>query len=91
MDSDFQGPKRYTVQRATPRRPKKPPTVVVDLLDHPKLVNQLASLERRTARGGRDSIDHRPDAHDDVANAVSGVVSAIGSGRGDAWLNLIWD
>ena len=64
---------------------------LVDLVDHPKLVNQLASLERRTARGGRDSIDHRPDAHDDVANAVSGVVSAIGSGRGDAWLNLVWD
>jgi len=45
----------------------------VDLLDHPRLVNQLASLERRTARGGRDSIDHAPGAHDDIANAVAGV------------------
>ena len=26
----------------------------VDLLDHSRLVNQLCSLERRTARGGRD-------------------------------------
>ena len=50
---------------------------LVDLVDHPKLVNQLASLERRTARGGRDSIDHAPGAHDDIANAVSGVVGAI--------------
>jgi len=43
----------------------------VDLLDHPILINQLASLERRTARGGRDSIDHPPMAHDDVANAAA--------------------
>jgi hypothetical protein len=45
----------------------------VDLLDHPRLVNQLVSLERRTARGGRDSIDHAPGAHDDIANVVAGV------------------
>ena len=45
-------------------------------------MNQLASLERRTARGGRDSIDHAPGAHDDIANAVSGVVGAI-SGVGE--------
>jgi hypothetical protein len=44
----------------------------VDLLDHEKLVTQLCSLERRTSRGGRDSIDHAPGAHDDVANAVAG-------------------
>jgi hypothetical protein len=43
------------------------------LLDLPKLVAQLLGLERRTARGGRDSIDHAPGAHDDIANAVAGV------------------
>src|SRR6516165_9580730 len=53
---------------------------LLDLLDHPKLVNQLASLERRTARGGRDSIDHAPGAHDDIANAVGGAVGAIAAG-----------
>ncbi|MBB5041888.1 hypothetical protein [Shinella fusca] len=47
----------------------------VDLLDHPTLTNQLCGLERRTARGGRDSIDHAPGAHDDVANAVAGVLT----------------
>ena len=60
------------------------------LVDHPKQVNQLASLERRTARGGRDSIDHAPGAHDDIANAVSGVVGAIsGVGKFDFefWLD----
>lgn len=47
----------------------------IDLLDHPALVTQICSLERRTARGGRDSIDHSPGAHDDVANSVAGVLT----------------
>ncbi len=47
-----------------------------ELLDHPRLIVQLCALERRTARGGRDSIDHPPGAHDDVANAVAGVIVA---------------
>ncbi len=46
----------------------------VDLLDHDRLVMQLTSLERRTSRGGRDSIDHAPGAHDDIANAVAGAL-----------------
>lgn len=46
-----------------------------DLLDLPAIVNQLCGLERRTARGGRDSIDHSPGAHDDVANSVAGVLT----------------
>ena len=49
----------------------------VRLLDLPRLTGQLCSLERRTARGGRDSIDHAPGAHDDVANATCGVLVNI--------------
>ena len=45
-----------------------------ELLDHPRLLAQLAGLERRTGRGGRDSIDHAPHGHDDVANSVSGAL-----------------
>jgi hypothetical protein len=45
------------------------------LLDHPRLVTQLCGLERRTARGGRDSIDHAPGGHDDLANAVAGAAA----------------
>jgi hypothetical protein len=45
-----------------------------ELLDSPRLVTQLCGLERRTARGGRDSIDHPPGAHDDLANAVAGAL-----------------
>jgi hypothetical protein len=48
----------------------------IDLLDHPRLVNQLLGLERRTSRGtGRDVVDHVPHAHDDIANAVAGVAA----------------
>jgi hypothetical protein len=45
-----------------------------ELLDHARLTAQLCGLERRTARGGRDSIDHGPGAHDDLANAVAGAI-----------------
>src|SRR5450759_2339620 len=50
----------------------------VELLDNPVLVSQLANLERRTARGGRDSIDHPSgNYHDDVANSVAGVSALV--------------
>ena len=49
----------------------------VALLDHYRLVSQLCGLERRTAWGGRDSIDHGPGGHDDVANAIAGAVAAL--------------
>lgn len=45
-----------------------------ELLDNKRLISQLCALERRTARGGRDSIDHPPNAHDDLANAVAGAL-----------------
>ena len=42
-----------------------------------RLVNQLSGLERRTARAGKDSIDHAPGAHDDLANAVAGAADLV--------------
>jgi hypothetical protein len=45
-----------------------------ELLDHPRLIAQLCALERRTARSGKDSIDHPPGGHDDVVNAVAGAL-----------------
>jgi hypothetical protein len=48
-----------------------------ELLDHPKLVAQLCALERRVARGGRDSIDHPPGQHDDIANAIAGCLTNL--------------
>jgi hypothetical protein len=44
------------------------------LLDIRRLISQLHGLERRTARGGKDSIDHGPGQHDDVANACAGAI-----------------
>jgi hypothetical protein len=54
----------------------------VVLPKHKKIVQQLVGLERRTSRGGRDSIDHAPGGHDDLANSVAGVAEVITSGRG---------
>jgi hypothetical protein len=51
----------------------------VDLLEDARLIAQIVGLERRTARGGKDSIDHAPGAHDDLANSVAGVVAALAS------------
>ncbi len=46
-----------------------------ELLDNPKMVNQLLGLERRTTRLGRDTIDHAPGGHDDICNATAGAVT----------------
>jgi hypothetical protein len=50
------------------------------LLDDARMVSQLTGLERRTSRGGRDSIDHPPGGHDDLANAVAGVLGLANGG-----------
>ena len=39
------------------------------------MINQFCGLERRVARGGRDSIDHAPGAHDDLANCIAGLAA----------------
>jgi hypothetical protein len=45
----------------------------VELLDHPRLFNQVLGLERRVRHGGHSSIDHEPGGHDDLANVAAGV------------------
>lgn len=49
----------------------------VELLDVPHLVPQIVGLERRVARSGRESIDHAPNGHDDLANSVAGVATML--------------
>jgi hypothetical protein len=49
------------------------------LLDIPRLTNQIATLERRTGRSGRDAVDHMRGAHDDLAVAVAGALVAAAS------------
>ncbi|MGY3137750.1 hypothetical protein ACVWZM_008432 [Bradyrhizobium sp. USDA 4501] len=61
-----------------------------DLLDHPKLTMQLCGLERKTARSGKDSIDHAPNGHDDVVNAVAGVLTSMGVRKYRYVADLSW-
>ncbi len=49
----------------------------VELLDDPRLLTQLLRLERKVARGGRDSIDHGAGGHDDLANAAAGALVGV--------------
>ncbi len=60
----------------------------VELLDLDRLRGQLTALERRTARGGRDSVDHPRGRHDDLANAVAGALTiAVAEPR---FQNVVW-
>ncbi len=59
------------------------------ILDHARLTAQLQALERRTGRGGRDSVDHPPNGHDDVANAVAGALRLAGAGAGPAYAAVL--
>lgn len=54
----------------------------VELLDNQRLISQLCALERKTSRGGRDSIDHPVGSHDDVINAAAGCLTALTTNRG---------
>jgi hypothetical protein len=56
----------------------------IRLLDNPRLITQLAALERKTHPGGRDKIDHPRGQKDDVANAACGALvlaTAVVRGR----------
>jgi hypothetical protein len=55
----------------------------VRLLDNKTLKSQLSNLERRTSRTGRDTVDHSPGAHDDLANAAAGALVLAGVGAFD--------
>ncbi len=54
----------------------------VELLDDRKAIAQLVGLERRTARSGKDSIDHAPGGHDDRINAIAGALVLAQKPRG---------
>jgi hypothetical protein len=60
----------------------------VELPDDRRLLVELANLERRTARGGRDSVDHPRGGRDDRANVVCGVLVQLAMARQP--IPLIW-
>ena len=53
----------------------------VELPEHAQLLNQFTSLERRTARSGRETIDHGPSGSDDYCNSAAGVITLLGLAR----------
>jgi hypothetical protein len=53
----------------------------ISLPRHDRLLAQIIGLERRTSRSGRDSIDHGPGGHDDLANAVAGAAAQAMQGH----------
>ncbi|MGH7194598.1 MAG: hypothetical protein ACREJM_13860, partial [Candidatus Saccharimonadales bacterium] len=62
----------------------------VELLDNQRLVAQLCGLERYTARGGKDSVDHSVHSHDDVINSAAGAF-VLAAGAGVSIASLITD
>lgn len=53
------------------------------------LLRELQGLERRTSRSGRDTIDHSPGSHDDLANAVAGAC-VYAQKRDPGKFNITW-
>jgi hypothetical protein len=45
----------------------------IELPDDKRLFTQLRRLERKRGRAGKDTVDHPPRLHDDLANSVAGV------------------
>ena len=51
----------------------------VELPEDKRLLTELRRLERKRGRMGKDTVDHPPRLHDDLANAVAGVAHLLSS------------
>ncbi|MBW7964957.1 hypothetical protein [Bradyrhizobium sp. BR 10261] len=61
----------------------------VELLDQSRMIAQLCALERRSARSGKDSVDHPRNGRDDVINAAALALVAAGlmsQGSAEHWI-----
>jgi hypothetical protein len=68
VDAEFDKSEIYTQFLAIANMKK------VCLIDSERARLQFQGLERRTHSGGRDMIEHAEGAHDDLCNAIAGVV-----------------
>jgi hypothetical protein len=59
----------------------------VSILDNKELVTQLRLLERKTASSGKDTIDHGPGGHDDLANSTAGLIAILQADQEPAFLS----
>jgi hypothetical protein len=57
----------------------------VELLDHPRSINQLLSLKRSPSK-----IDHPPNGHDDLVNSIAGVADLLISRYGSHDSSFAW-
>jgi hypothetical protein len=55
----------------------------VRLVDNPRLIHQLVSLERRAVRSGHDIVDHPRSGADDIANSVCACLVTLAGARPD--------
>jgi hypothetical protein len=62
----------------------------IELLDNKRAIAQINSLERRVARGGRDSIDSPPGRNEDLANVIAGAAcgAALARGGAEGWIEF---
>lgn len=66
----------------------------LEVLDHPILLRELKTLERRPQAGGRVIVDHPRGGHDDYANALALAAADVMGGRDPDDLGLSlgdWD
>jgi len=94
-------PERFKVHGITYEHAEKPKSALyqsllpclngktIALLDNARMLTQICGLERRTARGGKDSIDHAPGAHDDLANVCAGVAALLAAPRYDSTFSWV--
>ena len=54
-----------------------------------RLASQIVGLERRVSRAGKDSIDHAPHGHDDLANCVAGAAALCKFGGYDTSMRWV--
>jgi hypothetical protein len=60
----------------------------VELPDNKMMLDEFRRLERRRGRSGKDTIDHLPSLHDDIANSVAGLAYVLSGERGSE--AVIW-
>jgi hypothetical protein len=66
---------------------------VVRLPDHARMLRELRLLERSTAAGGKDAVNHGRGGHDDFANVACGVLRLLDARRAadaDVPLSMPW-
>jgi hypothetical protein len=61
----------------------------VSLLNVPEMLKEFRGLVRKTGSAGRDKVDHRAGAHDDMANVCAGVLVELTVKGGRQWGNLV--